>query len=156
MSSFTSARQPRSGSPPSCSRDDDPSEHDKPRGQALVEFALILPVMMLIILGAIEAGFLVNQKGSQDRATAVVADWAADHPGDESWHAVAADQLPGCDVTVDEIGRPGIVTAAATCQYQPVATHGLWDGLPISSSESAVTSSPAPSASPEPSASVTP
>jgi hypothetical protein len=140
MGSLQAARRRRIHSPR------DPA----PPGQALVEFALIAPVALFIVLGAVEAGMLVIAKADQDRATAVVASWAAQRPGDESWHAVAAHELPGCDVTVDD-SRPGLLVADATCTYQPVATRGLWDGLPISSEESAVVREPAPTPTPEPS-----
>lgn len=125
-------------------------------GQALIEFALIAPVAIFAALGFIEAGFLVNAKGEQDRATAVVADYAASHPG-ESWQAVAAMTLPGCDVEEAPGGPPDVITITAVCHYDPVATYGLWDGLPIGSEASAAAApTPSPSPSPSPSGSVTP
>jgi hypothetical protein len=106
-------------------------------GQALAETALILPVLLFAGLGFVEAGFLLGAKAAQDRATATVAAWAAGHPG-EPWAAVAAAELPGCDVTVAvATDPPDLVTASATCTYRPVVTRGLWDGLPISSTEAA-------------------
>ena len=183
-----------------CSRDDDPSQHDRPApaplsglepterpvdppdgrsgreaplqrtaglpgpcasdltcryarrpgwsGQAIVEFALIAPIMILVLLGAAEMGMLYAARAAQDRATGVVADWAADRPG-EDWHPAADRELPGCavDVTTDELG---IVHAGSTCTYGPKITSNLWDGLPISSEASAAI---APSPTPEPSAS---
>lgn len=121
------------------------------RGQVLVEFALAVPIILFIILGGIESGMLLIYKMNVDRETGVVADWAARHPGDESWHAVANAQLPGCDVILEDSGKPGVVTIGSRCQYQPVATHGLWDGLPVSSEESSVTADPTPTDTPMPS-----
>ena len=125
--------------------------HDPPRGQALVEFALAVPVVLFLILGGIEAGLLIIDKAQQDRSTGVVADYAAHHPGDASWHAVANQQLPGCAVTLDDTGKPGIVTVGSVCEYHPVATRGLWDGLNVSSEESAATSDPTPEPTASPS-----
>jgi hypothetical protein len=105
-------------------------------GQLLVELAISLPILMLLFLGAVEAGFLLIEKAKQDRSTAVVADWAAMRPG-ESWNTVANRELPGCDVTVSR--DPDLVEVGATCRYQPVVWGAFWDGLPISSQESAAT-----------------
>ena len=106
----------------------------KRNGQALVEFALILPILMFTILGATEVGFLLVTKAHQDRETAVVADWAANHPG-ESWNSIATKLLPGCTVTVEE--DRGLVEAGSRCQYSPKVMPGLFPNLPISSHETA-------------------
>lgn len=121
------------------------------RGQALVETALVLPVLLFTCLGFIEAGLLVAQDAAQARATATVAAWAAEHPGDAGWQDVAGRQLGGCQVTLDA-SEPGLVTVSATCHYDPRITHGLWDGLPISTSETAAVreAAPATSATPAP------
>lgn len=111
-------------------------------GQAIAEVALVLPLLLFMALGFVEAGLLINAKGDQDRATSVVASWAALHPG-ASWQPVAARLLPDCTVSVAG-ESPDLVTATATCHYHPKATHGLWDGLAISSSESAA-AEPSPS-----------
>jgi hypothetical protein len=117
------------------------------RAQALVELAIMLPVLMLVALGFTEVGFLVVTKAHQDRATSTVAEYAATRH-DDSWHAVAAHELPGCDVTVNE-PQPGLIEAVATCQYQPHVLPG-WSGLPMTSRESATRASEP--ASPGPSA----
>lgn len=120
-----------------------------PDGQALVEFALIAPVALFTALGFLEAGFLVGAKAEQDRATAVVARWAAEHPGAD-WRPVAAAELAGCAVSVAPGEARDLVVASSTCRYQPRVTRGLWEGLPISSAEAAA-AAPAPTASPSPS-----
>lgn len=103
-------------------------------GQSIVEFALIFPLMCFAALGFFEAGMLLAQKAQQDRDTAVVADYAASHPGD-AWQAIAARLLPSCTLDVSEASD--LVTATSTCQYRGRVTSGLLD-VPISSSESAV------------------
>ena len=109
-----------------------------PRGQALVEFALITPILLFTILGGVEAGFLLITKAHQDRATAVVAEWAATHPG-ESWNAVANKELPGCSVSVTSL-VPDLVEATSQCQYQAKTGLPMFNGLPIGSREAAVSS----------------
>ncbi len=106
------------------------------RGQAAVEFALILPILLFMILGCVELALVIIEKADLDRRTATIAQWSADRPG-QDWHAVANQiGLGPCDVTVDET-HPGLVTAGATCWHQPIATRGLFDGIAISSTETA-------------------
>ena len=114
------------------------------RGQAIVEMAIMLPVAMFIALGFVEVGFLVITKAHQDRATAVVAEYDALHH-DDSWHAVAVHELPGCDISLVE--TKGLIVVTTTCQYRPHAFPG-WGSLPMTSQESAVLPVPA---SPSPS-----
>lgn len=53
------------------------------RGQAIVEFAAILVVFIPVFLLAMEVGWVVFiSKPHQDRATEVIAEWAAGHPGE--------------------------------------------------------------------------
>jgi len=119
------------------------------KAQALVEFALILPILLFTILGGVEVGYLLITKAHQDRATAVVADWAASHPN-SSWNAVANRELPGCDVEVTSI-VPDLVQATSRCPYQPKTGLPMFDQIPISSRETALTrSSPPASSSPTP------
>lgn len=111
------------------------SECVQHRGQVIVELAITLPFLLFLILSATEIGFMLIAKAHQDRATAVVAEWAARHPG-ESWSSVAADELHGCDVAVEETEPHRIVEARATCWYQPAVLR-IFSGLPMSSRENA-------------------
>ncbi len=115
-------------------------------GQALAEMALALPVLLFIGLGFIEAGFLLGTRDEQARNTGVVADYAAAHPDNNSWESVANRVLPGCEVEDESDPGHDVRTFRATCQYNPVATHGLWDGLPISTEANAATTNPPMSA----------
>lgn len=129
-------------------------------GQALVEFALMLPLVLWIGLAFIEAGLLVAEKADQDRRLAFVADWAAANP-DQDWRPLADDRLPGCAVELADHpdDAADVLTLAATCQYAPIATAGLWAGLPISSEASAVVApepTPTPTPTPEPTGTVAP
>lgn len=119
-------------------------------GQAIVEFALIFPVLAFGALGCIEAGFLMLAKFDQDRDTQTLADWSAERPGDSSWNAIANDLLAGCDVTVAE-GHPGVVEASSRCVYE-MRIVPIFDGIPVSSQESAAIRSgePEPSLDPSP------
>lgn len=103
-------------------------------GQLIAELALSLAVILFIILGSVEVGFLIVEKLHQDRATAVVADYAAGHPDD--WHDVAERELAGCDVSLSS-PLPDVVEVSARCRHRTTA-FPIFDGLPISSRESAV------------------
>lgn len=127
------------------------------RAQILVELALTLPFILFVLLGAIEAGFLLITKADQDHRTVAVAEWAAGHPG-ASWNSVAEYELNGCDVTVST-PRPDLLETKAICQYRPVVLP-MWSGLPISSKAQAATQrvadpNPSPAGSPS-SSSTTP
>jgi len=119
------------------------------RGQVIVELALALPLLLFVILGGVEAGFLVVAKADQDRRTAVVAEWAADHPGD-SWQSVANKVLRGCSVEVVETERD-VIEATTRCRYSPKVLV-MFNGIPISSRQIAAREpsrrEPTPAASP--------
>lgn len=117
------------------------------RGQALVEFALVLPLMLLLVFGGLEAALLVNAKAQQDRTTQTLADWVAAHPGGNPYETVAALSLDGCDVSTAEDPDLGLVTVWATCDYSPVTYAAL--AVPISSEASAAMA-PTPEPTPEP------
>jgi hypothetical protein len=118
------------------------------RGQAIVELALILPLLLLLTLGGLEVGRLELSKGEQDRSTALVAQWAAQRPG-EDWHALAYHTLRDCDVSVDATDPQGLITATSRCIYHAIATPGgPLDGITITSTEQALGSPAATAAAP--------
>lgn len=131
-------------------------------GQAIVEMALILPLLLFLLLGTLEAGMLVAQKARQDGATLEAARWAAAHPDEPATGGADAVGLGDCYVESDEDPDLGLITIHARCHYHPIALRGMWEGLPISSEASAAVPAgrwaPEPSASPSaaPSASAAP
>ncbi len=141
--------------PASCRPGDYPDPRNPWRGQGLVELALLAPLVLFAASAAIDGGRLFIQKADQDRRTAVIADWAAAHPGDSSWNSVANGQLPDCTVTVEET-RPGLWTAGASCFFSPLMLHGIWDGLPVASQASSVTPQTSEEPSPAPSGTTAP
>ena len=114
-----------------CGRDDDPSEHDRPRGQAIVEFALVAPVLLLMLLGFIEVGRLFYIMATYHDATVVLADAVASngiaYPSSE-FDALAASEEArvGCDVRALTVTDDGFrVVATLRCAYHPIAYAGL-------------------------------
>lgn len=118
-------------------------------GQSLVEFALVLPVLCLLILGGIEATLLVQAHGRQEHSTQTLADWSAYHfdqtPGQsgysngvpgQPWDLALAELLPGCDVPNPTV-TDNIITVDSTCHYDPIVMRGLYDGLSMSADGSA-------------------
>lgn len=63
---------------------------DKERGASAVEFALVLPVLLAILLGIMEFGFLFNQQASATNAAREGARYAAVHYPDAGFSAANA------------------------------------------------------------------
>jgi len=142
------------------------------RGQSLVEFALVLPVFLFAALGFVEAAFLFSHQHSAQTSADVLADALAEriaeNPDSESWHAgwnsLVAQELvrSGCDGAAfvsfpDDTHLPGDrARVTLSCEYHPVPTHGLWEGLVYAVQgeavvrSTAVPPSSAPSLSPSP------
>ena len=117
------------------------------RGQSLVEFALILPVALFLALGFTEVAMLTTYRLEQVNATVTLAAEAAqDGPGAAFDAAVAAEAARiGCAAPVVVLTTAPVVVVAVTCTYVPRITSNLWDGLPVTTSASALAApSPAP------------
>jgi Flp pilus assembly protein TadG len=109
--------------------------HIRSRGQGLVEFALALPVFLLLTLGVIELGWLVYTNHTLANATREGARYAMVHgemSGDvatiDSVHQVIEQRAGGLNGTVETTGvefvpnaEPGSdVTVSTSYEYQPI------------------------------------
>ncbi|HSG85357.1 MAG TPA: TadE family protein [Candidatus Limnocylindrales bacterium] len=156
---------------------------DKSRGQSLVEFALILPIMLLIVAVALDFGRAFMGWVSLTGATRLGANYAAQHP-DANWGsssdpnrqrylAQMARDLGSTNCTPTTtpmptfpngktLGNPAVVTL--TCQFNPITpivTAIVGDSLPLTAStaypiRTGQYAPPAPTPTPVPSPSPTP
>jgi hypothetical protein len=157
----------------------------KSRGQSLVEFALILPIMLLIVAVALDFGRAFMGWVSLTGATRLGANYAAQHP-DANWGsssdpnrqrylAVMARDLQSTNCTPTttpmpsfpagtDLGDPAVVTL--TCQFNPITpivTAIVGPSLPMSASTAYpirtgefAPPAPTPTPTPTPSPSPTP
>ena len=130
------------------------------RGQALVEFALVLPLLMFLLLGFGEVAFLVatqhRYQNSADVLAQSVAIAIANGPGWEAaWDAVVHDE----QARVDCAASPGLAVPEGTdpgdrvlvtwrCDYHAKLISGL--GVPITVESVAVIPFIAPPPTPTP------
>lgn len=127
------------------------------RGQALVEFALIAPALMLLLLGIIGVGMLYTAQLAQQAATNTLAAWAGDNDPD-GFGDYAATVTP-CDDAAASYA-PGLVVVTVKCPS--VAGQLLPGWLPDTITTTATSyvataePTPEPSPSPSPEASVEP
>lgn len=130
------------------------------RGQALVEFALVLPVLMLVLLGFAEVAFLAATQHGYQNGVDVLAEWAAsemsEQPGESwqtGWGQVVRQESDrtGCGDLAPDVSFPDGTHAAGdrvlvrwACHYRPRLTT-LWDGsLPVGVQSESVVPSVAP------------
>ena len=139
-------------------------------GQSLVEFALVLPLLMFILLGFAELSFAVANRAAYQNGVDVLAQWAAsemaESPGESwkaHWNAVVNDEAGrvGCtDPNPPEVSFPDgshvhgdRVLVRWDCPYRPTLTADLFDITMHVESEAVVpgaklTPTPSPSSSP--------
>ncbi|HET7604202.1 MAG TPA: TadE/TadG family type IV pilus assembly protein [Gemmatimonadales bacterium] len=87
---------------------------DADRGQALVEFGLVLPLLLLLIFGLVDLGRAVYAQNALSEAARDGARWG-------SVQARAGNDIPGIEAyTVDRVDAIGGVTATATCTASSV------------------------------------
>jgi Flp pilus assembly protein TadG len=83
--------------------------HDQGRGQALVEFVLVFPLMLLLLFGLIDIGRLVYANNALSEAAREGARYG-------SVQARSANDIAGIETyTVSRVAGIGGVTATATC-----------------------------------------
>lgn len=82
------------------------------QGAAVVELALILPVLMLLVVGAVRFGVAFNAKIEMSGAAREAARWLVVHPSDSAGAVTRAQQAsPGLALTSAEIAITGLCTA---------------------------------------------
>lgn len=120
------------------------------RGQALVEFALVFPLMCAALLAFAEVGFLLAYQAGQQNATTTLATWRTQHPTDDIGPVLASEVARiGCDSpTLSETATP-VVVVRLTCSYTGRVVSGF--AVPVSTSASGAAPSPTPSPAPSPS-----
>jgi len=108
------------------------------RGAAAVEFALVLPILVLLLFGIIQFGHLFNQWQQLEHATREGARWASlqNSAGAVRTTVMAAAPTLGLaagDITlnpVDPVGLPlGTPVTVTSRVVVPVFTPGLFPGL---------------------------
>lgn len=88
------------------------------RGAAAIEFAIVLPILLLCVLGLIEFGRAVWTQATLDYVVQTSARWAAVQcatscPSPSTIQSRAASQSQGFGLTVDESNFPSPDTGAA-------------------------------------------
>lgn len=123
--------------------------------QALVEFSLVAPILIFMILAVIQAGLLFWYVLQQQNTTqTIAASWAANGALDMTAIGPELERI-GCEspaiTTAPASPSAGeIATATVSCVWSRGVVIPIWaDGLPVSTTASSVwPSAPSPSASP--------
>lgn len=86
------------------------------RGQSLVEFALVLPMLLLLVLGVFEFGWILKAEIAVSAAAREGARYAAAGKTIAQAQSYAMNHVPGTSVTVaiNEDGTSVIATAEST------------------------------------------
>jgi Flp pilus assembly protein TadG len=85
------------------------------RGTAAVEFALVLPMVLAIVLALVQVGLLVRDRLLVESAVRSGARTAAVEPGDDAVRAAVLRAAPGLEADAVSVG-----TARAGTQGDPV------------------------------------
>ena len=94
-----------------------------PRGQALVEFALVVPVFVLLMLGTFEAGMVGLRLIAWQQLAATIATYAGASAGQLPARLVAGRGAPGRPAATlrrlwDTSAEPWRLTLS--CDYSPI------------------------------------
>jgi hypothetical protein len=142
------------------------------RGQTLVEFALVMPIFMALLLGFGEIAFMTGTRFGYQNGVDVLADWAAQQmagtPGESwqsGWNQVVREEASRtkCDDLNPTLSFPDgthewgdRVLVTWQCHYTPKVVPG-WGGVTFTVQSEAVVPGtappPSPSLTPTPSAS---
>jgi hypothetical protein len=126
-------------------RRDAPGRGRRDRGAVLVEFALILPLLICLILGAISGGFALSQKNSMTNAVREGGRLGATIPNNASWATSVRDRvvdLAGGDLTNAQVcARLDQKTGAATAILLQAWPSGGSCPSPLSSEMPAIPTS---------------
>jgi Flp pilus assembly protein TadG len=109
------------------------------RGQATLEFAIVLPVMLLIALGTVDVGRMFFDYIGIRNAVMEGAIYGANHPSDMAGakqrvkdhylpNPVPAGlvvAMPVADANCATVGAPGFVTVTATREFSPLSLAAL-------------------------------
>jgi Flp pilus assembly protein TadG len=108
------------------------------KGQSLLEFALILPVLIIMLAGVLDLGRLYYAYVAVTDAAAEGASYAAIHPGEDTRDAVfrRAQEASGALVQIDpnlvEVNCPTIASGApitVTVSYSFTVATPLFNAL---------------------------
>ena len=104
---------------------------DHERGSAVVEFALLLPILLLMLLAVVQVGVLARDQLVITQAARAGARAASVEAGDEAAREAALDAATGLDparltVTISRSGTEGDPVVVAVSYEAPVA--GLISG----------------------------
>lgn len=108
------------------------------RGQSLVEFALVVPMFLMMVFGILEFGAMMMNQINVSRAADVGAR-AGSLKGSNAANAVAAANsavtgLINCAAatpTASYGGSPATVTVTASCNYAPITPVGSIAGIVV-------------------------
>ena len=90
--------------------DEDNKKHNSLRAQALVEFALLLPILLVLILGAMDLGRVFYVKTVLTNAAREGANYLSRNHGDyaNAWNAISTEgDSSGVTIAYDEVDWAG-------------------------------------------------
>lgn len=122
------------------------------KGQATVEFALVAPILLFMILGIMEGAILASTQHTIQNSVDVLAQVASkkiEAVDTDSWEALVTEQIS----RTSRCAEPPVITIiypdttkesgdrvkiSWSCSYSPLVTNGLWPGLKIGAESEAV------------------